>query len=250
MACYSYVCADAEFRETGGVRMASSGIDYSVFNSVMLAEPVESTADLERRIITAEVHFKARGLGRSYWICEDLLAPAVKRRMHDLFTTMGMKMIAEPPGMFAEEVLPPARPLRRMEIRPVEDARTRLHFVELATAVFALPYRISEQIYGSAGTWESGMKGYIGYAEKRPVSMVSTVIGAEAVGIYSLATLAEHQGCGYGETVMRFALHEARTATGLTRSVLQTTKSGMRLYKRMGYKQVTKFRVYNRESCG
>jgi len=250
MACYSYVCAQGEFREFSGVRLASSGIDYSVFNSVMLASAVESMAELERRITGAEVHFKARGLGRSYWICEDLLTPSLKRSTNDLFSKLGMKMIAEPPGMYAEEVLAPSRNMRRIEIRPVDDAKTRLHFVEIATAVFALPYRISEQIYGSASTWESGMKGYIGYAEKRPVSMVSTVAGGDAVGIYSLATLPDQQGCGYGETVMRFALNEARKQTGLTKSVLQTTKSGLRLYKRMGYKQVTKFRVYNLESCG
>jgi ribosomal protein S18 acetylase RimI-like enzyme len=132
----------------------------------------------------------------------------------------------------------------------VQDPKTRFHFIELASTVFALPFQISEQIYGPESTWNSPMSGYVGYIAGRHVSIVATVVGGDSIGVYSLATAPQFQGRGYAETLMRYAIAEAMKTTGLHRSVLQTTRSGKRLYERMGYKSVTKFTVYTRESCG
>ncbi len=251
MACYSYATSEGEIRQLAGVRIASSGINYSVFNSVMFTEPVEGgVVDLERRIQLGEVHFTQRGLGRSYWICEDMLAPGARRAEQHVFFGHGMRCAAEPPGMLAERVAPPLRQLAHMEFRQVDDAVTRFHFADVVSTVFSLPFPVAERVYGGETTWQSDMRGYIGYVAGRPVSVVTSVIGGDAIGIYSLATRPEQQGYGYAETLMRFAIAEATLATGLERTVLQTTRSGMRLYKRMGYRPVTKFKVYIQESCG
>ena len=137
-----------------------------------------------------------------------------------------------------------------MDYRRVKNQRTRFDFVELACSVFALPYHVADKIYGPESTWESPMIGHVGYVGEKPVSIVSTVLGGDAVGVYSLGTAPQYQGHGYAESIMRYALHEARSKTGIERTVLQTTRSGRRLYERMGYKAVTKFIVYTRESCG
>lgn len=251
MACYSYATSEGEIRHLPGVRIASSGINYSVFNSVMFTEPVDGgVLELERRIQIGEVHFTQKGLGRSYWICDDMLAPGVRRSEQQVFCGHGMRCVAEPPGMFAERLAAPTRQMAHMDFRQVDDATTRFHFTDVVSTVFALPFPIAERIYGADTIWQSYMMGYIGYIARRPVSVITTVIGGDAVGIYSLATRPEHQGYGYAETLMRFAIGEATLATGLERTVLQTTRSGMRLYKRMGYRQVTKFKVYIQETCG
>ena len=251
MSCYSYATAEGEIRQLPGVRIASSGINYSVFNSVMFTTPVDGgVVELENRIQVGEVHFTQRGLGRSYWICEDMLSPFVRRAEQHIFVGHGMRCVAEPPGMLTERLAAPNRQLAHMEFRQVDDAKTRYHFIDVVSTVFALPFPIAQQIYGPETIWESEMLGYVGYIAGRPVSVVTTVLGGEAIGVYSLATLPEHQGYGYAETLMRFAIGEATLATGLERTVLQTTRAGMRLYKRMGYRQVTKFKVYIQESCG
>jgi ribosomal protein S18 acetylase RimI-like enzyme len=132
----------------------------------------------------------------------------------------------------------------------VDDRQRRFHFTEIVATVFALPFVVAERVYGGESIWKSDMRGYVAYLGGRPVSIVCSVIGGEAIGIYSVGTLPDHQGNGYAESVMRFAIAEASTKTGLERTVLQTTRAGIRLYKRMGYRQVTKFKVYLRESCG
>jgi ribosomal protein S18 acetylase RimI-like enzyme len=70
------------------------------------------------------------------------------------------------------------------------------------------------------------------------------------VGVYSLGTLPQYQGCGYGETLLRHALDDIGKRTGITRSVLQSTDEGLKLYQRMGYRPVTSFSVYTRETGG
>src|SRR5206468_3652060 len=100
---------NGEIREVAGVVLASSGIDYSVFNSVMFTSPVESIQDLQTRITHAQVHFKARGLGWSCWLCEDLLAPPVQKAARQFFSARGMKSVAQPPGMLADRIWPRER---------------------------------------------------------------------------------------------------------------------------------------------
>jgi ribosomal protein S18 acetylase RimI-like enzyme len=250
MECYSFCSPEGEIREVGGVVIASSGINYSVFNSAMFTSPVETVANLQARLTHAEVFFNARGLGWSCWICEDSLAPPVQKAARKILTTRGMRVVAQPPGMHADRIWPRERQPAKMEIRRVDDDRTRFDFADVASVVFALSFFISEKIYGPESTWRSKMTGFVGYESKKAVSIVATVVSDGIVGIYSLATLPQNQRRGYAETLMRHALETAQQETGIERSILQTTRAGVGLYKRMGYRPVTNFSVYLRDSCG
>lgn len=250
MQCYAFCSPQGEVREVEGVVIASSGIDYSVFNSVMFTSPVDSVADLQARISHAEVHFRARGLGWSCWLCEDMLAPSVQKAARQFFASRRMKVAAQPPGMLADRIWPRERQPAKMEIRRVEDDRTRFDFADVASVVFALPFAISEKIYVPESTWRSKMTGWVGYESERAVSIVATVVSEGAVGVYSLATVPHYQRHGYAETLMRHALETAHRETGIEKSILQTTKAGIGLYKRMGYRPVTNFSVYLQDSCG
>ena len=146
MRCYSHCTPEGEVREMDGIVIASSGIDYSVFNSAMFTTPVMSVFDLERRITHAEVHFSARGLGWSCWVCEDLLSPSVRKVARQAFTGRGMRVVAQPPGMYADRIWPRDRPPANIEFRRVEDDRTRFDFADVASIVFSLPFVISEKI--------------------------------------------------------------------------------------------------------
>jgi ribosomal protein S18 acetylase RimI-like enzyme len=250
MQCYSRCSPEGEVRETPGMVIASSGIDYSVFNSAMFTSVVETVDDLQARLTHAEVYFKAKGLGWSCWICDDLLSASVQKSARQIFVGRGMRVVAQPPGMHADRIWPRERQPAKMEFRRVEDDRTRFDFADVASVVFALPFTISEQIYMPESTWKGKMTGYVGYASKSAVSIVSTVVSGSAVGIYSLATRPQHQRCGYAETLMRHALQAAVEDTGIERTILQTTRAGAGLSKRMGYRAVTHFSVYLKDSCG
>jgi ribosomal protein S18 acetylase RimI-like enzyme len=49
---------------------------------------------------------------------------------------------------------------------------------------------------------------------------------------------------GYGEALMRAALDVVRQRTGHDTTILQSTEAGYSLYRRMGFRDVTRFTVY------
>jgi ribosomal protein S18 acetylase RimI-like enzyme len=183
-------------------------------------------------------------------LCDDLLSPEVRQCSRSIFQEKGLALVARPPGMYAERVNAASRPAAGVQCRPIEDERTRLDFAHISSVVFALPFVSAKRIYGEPALWQRPLKGWIGYINNKAVSVVSIVIAADAIGVYSLGTLPQHQGCGYGETLFRHAMEEARKETGITRSILQSTDDGFNLYLRMGYRVVTNFSVYTKETCG
>lgn len=250
MRCYSFASEQGETRELAGVTIASCGMNYPVFNSAMLTSPVNGgVREMDQRIAVAAVHYQARELGWSFWICEDLLHMELRGQAPHVFRKRNMEVIAQPPGMLAEKLAPPSRALPQLECRRVSDARTRFDFADIASIVFALPFVTSKKIYGNESTWNSGMSGYVGYLDGKPVSIVTTVYGGGVIGIYSLATLPQHQKLGFGESLMRYAAEDARQETGIEALALQSTKQGLGLYARMGFRMVTKFSVYMLEGC-
>jgi ribosomal protein S18 acetylase RimI-like enzyme len=151
--------------------------------------------------------------------------------------------------MYADRLLPRIRPPADMTFERVGNDRTRLEFAHIASVVFALAFATSNRIYGSPGLWRPPSQGWIGYLNGKPVSVVTVVITDGTSGVYSLGTLPQYQGCGYGETLLRHALEEARNEFGIERTVLQATPQGSHLYLRMGYRIVTKFSIFVREGA-
>jgi ribosomal protein S18 acetylase RimI-like enzyme len=248
MRSYALIGGNAETRDYPGVSVASTGFDVPVFNSAMLTEPANK---IEPAISIAEVHFRARRLGWTFWVCEDLL-PRESRdwKLRAIFLSKGMRRIAEPPGMYAARIAPARKPAPPMTFARVNSEQTRLEFAHIASVVFSLRFEVSKRIYGATGVWQPPSYGWIGYYEGKPVAVVTIVIANGAIGVYSLGTLPQHQRCGFGETLLRHALYEAQRESGLECSVLQATAQGLNLYLRVGYRIVTKFSIYMREGCG
>lgn len=249
MSCYAY-CPGGERRDLEGVAIASSGINFGVFNSAMLTSPVRDDSELDVRINLARVLYATRGLSWSYWICEDELPRGLRARYAKNFTTAGMDQIAQPPGMIVDRLPPRKRAPAALDIRPVAGDTARLDFANLASIVFGLPFLIAKQVYANGQIWRSGMNGYLGYAGSKAVSLATVVFAGGVTGVYSLGTLPQHRGCGYGETLMRHAVEESQQRHGNETVVLQSTKQGFGLYTRMGFRVVTKFAVYLSDRVG
>jgi ribosomal protein S18 acetylase RimI-like enzyme len=234
---------DGEVRELPGVSIASAGSTFQMFNSAFLSAPVATEAELDRRILLAMIHFGARGLDWSYWVCEDWMTPQARKRSRNTFERHGLRHSVNLPGMVAERVAPAARRMPDIEIRRVDDPASREAFCAIGSICFHVPLAWFREVFDGDSVWRS-FAGYVGYLEGEPVSTSATVIGGGAVGIYNVATLPERQRQGYGEAVMRYALEDARASHGIERSILQSTPAGYRLYERMGYRTVTQVAVY------
>jgi len=235
---------DGELRELHGVSIASAGVTFQMFNAAFLSGPVNGHAELSQRILLPMVHFNARGLEWAYWVCEDFLDPAARRRSRQTFEKHGLRHSVDLPGMAAERLLPPLHPLPALDVRRVRDTATREAFCGIGSLCFHVPPAWFREVFDSESVWDR-FAGYVGYVDDEPVSTTAVVIGHDAIGVYNVATVPGCQRRGFGEAVMRHAVDEARREHAIDRVILQSTPAGYRLYQRMGFQVVTKVAVYS-----
>lgn len=219
-----------------------SGLEYGVFNIALLTRPAtHGDGGLDAALSEAARYFKQRTKRWSLWLCEDLMDAATRRKARQVSHDFGLRPISYPPGMIAAHLLPAVRPLPEIECRPVNDVKTRCAFAEITSMCFEIPPGIANAVYGPEGAWNGAYKGFVGMVDGRAIAIAAMVEGAGALGIYSLATVPAHRHQGYGEALLRAAVEESGREGPF---ILQSTEAGHSLYKRMGFRDVTKFTVY------
>ena len=232
-----------ENRELPGVSIAAAGVAFQMFNAAFLSTPVLSETELAQRIALASVHFGARGLEWAFWACDDWMEPRARRRSRQVFERNGLRFSVELPGMAAERIAPPLKPLPALEIRRVACEATSAAFCGIGSTCFHVPFAWFSQVFDGPEVWKR-FSAYVGYVNGEPVATAATVLGGGAVGVYNVATLPDCRRRGYGEAVVRHALEGARREHGIERTILQSTPAGYGIYERMGYRTVTKVAVY------
>lgn len=234
-----------ECREMPGLLIAAAGLDCAVFNAALLTPPAAADAnEFERRLLSAAVHYQARGLPWSFWLSEDLLHRGVRREAERILTRCGLATVNVCPGMIADRIAPPGASVPGMEFRPVTEADVRTAFCHVMGAAFMLPFEIARAIYGTEHVWRAGFQGWVGYADGDAVTTAAVLPSGDVLGVYAVATLPAWRRRGYAEAVTRHALEQAWRSTGIARSVLQSTRAGLVLYRKMGYRQTTSIAVY------
>jgi ribosomal protein S18 acetylase RimI-like enzyme len=234
-----------------GLELVYSGLDYGVFNMALLAGPVSSERDLAASLAAAGRFYRERKSRWSFWLCEDLLDPTARRHSREIFTEAGMRAISHAPGMLAPALLAPSRTLPEIECRAVSAAELRAAFAGLTVNCFDIPLSVARAVYEPESAWQGAYRGYVGLVNGSAVSIVALVRAAGAVGIYSLGTLPAHRHQGYGEALLRAAIAQENAAENAVREhavdeplVLESTEAGYRLYRRIGFRDVTNFTVY------
>jgi len=235
----------AEIRDADGVSLIFCGLNYAAFNAALLAESIDSDPRaLDRVIEISSKQFDSRNVRWTCWVCDVFLGQSLRRDAARIFGRHGLRPLTEAPGMYAERLVPARRELPSLEVQPVNDERTRGAFAQIMSVAFDIPYSVCLAIYGAERAWMGELRGYVGFAKQRPVTTAAAIITGDVVGLYSVATLPECRRLGYAEAIMRNVVEQAGRSTGIERTVLQATQSGISLYKRMGYQTVTNFNVY------
>lgn len=230
--------------ERDGMILIDSGVDYAVFNIALLNGPVDSMAELERRIAAAGRWYASRKTRWSQWICDHHVPLPSRWHVPGIFERNHLRPLTEAPGMIAPNLRPPERALPQLEWRRVDDPQTRLEFAHLTTISFDIPFATARLIYQPESAWRGAYEGYVGYAGGRAVCTAAAVVAAGCIGFYSVSTLPDQRRRGYAEALMRKVFDEVRRRTGIQQTVLQATRAGYSMYKKMGYQEATRFSVY------
>jgi len=245
MRFFGYATGTGEIASLPGGIAMYSGLDYGVFNIAMMDGRVSHAGlTLEQRLVEFAHYFKHKTPHWSLWVCEDLLDQATRRRARQTLGDFGLRAISHPPGMIAPALLPPTGSLPRMEVQPVTDESSQKAFTEITSICFEIPFPIARAVYGQGGAWRGDYQGFIARAEGRVVAICAIVASADALGVYSLATHPAYRRLGYGEATMRAVVAEMQRRTGIERLVLQSTEAGYGLYRRLGFRDATRFTVY------
>ncbi|MBZ5634753.1 MAG: GNAT family N-acetyltransferase [Acidobacteriia bacterium] len=234
-----------EIHSLDGAMAIYSGLDYGVFNIALLeGHPPEGIAGFTERLSRCARYFAPRTMRWSFWLCEDALDTPTRRQARALLMDRDLRPISQAPGMLAESLAPPVRPLPKIECLPVADRATRQAFGALTAVSFDIPMKIAKAVYEPERAWFGEYRGFVGFAAGKPVAIVAIVATPQALGVYSLSTLPECRRLGYGEALLRAAVASEQQRTGTQRVVLQSTDAGYSLYRRLGFNEVAKFSVY------
>jgi ribosomal protein S18 acetylase RimI-like enzyme len=248
MRFFGEATGTGEIHRLDGAVAIYSGLDYGVFNIALLERDVPERGgpapDLEHTLDTCAAYFAPRTPRWSFWLCEDLLDRHERRRTRLVCEARGMRMISSPPGMYAATLLPPAHRLPEVECCPAGDSRTTAAFAQITSVNFDIPEAIAQAVYRPERAWAGAYRGFVGFVKGRAVSIVALVAAEGVLGVYSLSTLPEFRRRGYGEALLREALKREQARTGLAPIVLQSTDAGYSLYRRIGFRDVTRFSVW------
>lgn len=238
---FGHARASSEIHDLPGVSLILCGLNYAAFNAALLARPIDTDGqELSRLIAMSAQHFDSRNLRWTCWVCEAFLSRSVLRDADRIFSRHGLRPLTEAPGMYAEKLRPSLRALPVLEVRPVTDAGTRGAFAGIMSVAFEIPAAICEAVYGSELSWKGEFRGYVGFANGKPVATAGAMLTGDVIGLYSVATLPSYRRLGYAEAIMRLVIEQS----GAPKTVLQSTRSGLSLYEKMGYRTVTNFNVY------
>ena len=84
---------------------------------------------------------------------------------------------------------------------------------------------------------------FLGRLNGRPVATSTLVLDGHAAGIYNVMTVPEAQHQGIGALMTVYPLSLARTR-GYQLGVLQSSKMGTQLYRRLGFQEYCRFGIY------
>ena len=242
---FGYARKTGEIHDLPGVSLIFCGLNYAAFNAALLAKPIQGDdQELSRLIQLCAAQFEARNLRWTYWVCEDFLGTPLRRDASRIFRRHGLRPLTEAPGMYATNLLPPDRPLPELDVRPVDDEPTSGAFAEIMSIAFDIPFSVCSAVYGSERAWNGELRGYVGFSNGTAVTTAAAMITGDVIGLYSVATMPQYRRQGFAEAIMRQVIEGGRQNSGITRTVLQSTPSGLALYKKMGYRTVTNFNVY------
>ncbi len=244
LSVFSRARQEGEIRHYPGITAICAAVPFSTFNAALLTAPATTPNELRQRIELVALYFRHRGFPWSVWLCEAWLEKRVRRQARQVLEEAGIYVLTEMPGMAAEGLRPPARALPRMEFRQVADEPTRRAFEQVMAVTFGIPYSIARQVYGQEATWEDGLTGWVGYLHGCAVTTAATRLAGGVIGLYAVGTLPAFQRQGCAEAIIRHAVTHAQASSGLERSVLQSTASGLRLYERLGYRALARYVVY------
>jgi ribosomal protein S18 acetylase RimI-like enzyme len=224
--CLALLAGGAELgwvKRAGAVTTVLTKVPVATLNGVWATGGDVQAAEMEAGLEEVAAH------GLPYCIqarpqCRAAAADAAERR--------GMVAAPQIPLMAAVGPVSVPEP-RELAIRRLDVGESRLH-AELAGAAFEAPPELFATIITETTLGLPAVRGYVGEVGGTPVATAIAATVDDAVGVFNVATAAEHRRRGYGAAVTSRAISDGRAA-GASWSWLQSAEAASRVYERLGF---------------
>jgi GNAT superfamily N-acetyltransferase len=131
-----------------------------------------------------------------------------------------------------------------LRVERVVDGDQLIAYADINCEAYGFPIEWGRSGLGRSKLWKTAFYSYLGFEGNRPVSAASAVVNGSVIFLALVATRPDAQHKGYAEVVVRHALQAAHGATGLTRTVLHASDTGLPVYRRVGYHETCKILAY------
>lgn len=221
--------ADAGFtRSFGRVRVAVTRAPSAFFNAVFVTEQLVGRDDDLRNAVDL---MRGEGLPFTVHVRADLSAEVAAARSLGLVGDDLLPCYAIEPG-------PIPAPPTKLEMGRV-DAATFGLFLDTMVVGFGLPRDLAVALFRPRILDVPGVRGYLGTVAGRPVATAMSVRTGDTVGIYSIATVPDARGRGYGTAMTWITLNDVDP--GVRIGILQASLMGRPVYERMGFRLVREY---------
>jgi ribosomal protein S18 acetylase RimI-like enzyme len=227
------------------VTVVSLGVVFQMFNAAFVSGPINTVEELEDTLRAAGRHFRSLDLRWAFWVCEDWLAYAVRRKLSRTCDALGLRLSSDLPGLAAHPPRRPGRKLPSIDVVRVDAEAALNDFRAIGSVSFHVPPAWFGEVFDRSVAPSDAFVCWVAYVDGVPLATAATVTSHGVIGLYNIATAPEHRQRGYGEAVTRFAIDAAVREHGDLPIVLQSTSQGLRLYGPMGFVPVTRVLVYN-----
>jgi len=135
-----------------------------------------------------------------------------------------------------------------LEVELVNDDESLQKWSEILTAAFPMPEFVARTMFDFCSVLGFGkaspMRNYCGRLKGELVATSSLFLGADAAGIWNVATMPNARGKGVGAAMTLEPLCEAR-ALGYRVGILISSQLGVGVYRKLGFRQYCKIGQYS-----
>ncbi|NOJ82750.1 GNAT family N-acetyltransferase [Myxococcus xanthus] len=233
-----------EVVERPEVYITACHVAWSMMNSAFLRAPVETEQALAAAAASAARYFSAGKHGWSFVVCDDWLAPSVRDKAPSILAWYGLKSEMDVTGMVADRLAPSIHPRPPFTVRPVTDTWGRQAVADINANAYDVPRHFGREAFDEDTLYTPDCQGFVACRDEEATASTVVLRVDAAAYVALVATQPQHRRQGAAEAVMRHALAKAHQDWGTERTVLHATSAGEPVYTRLGYRPVTRFRMY------
>ena len=221
-------------RRFGDVTAIATGLESSFFNPVLALADATALQD----VLDAHAWVKELGHGVSVHVRTDLVNAGLLGALEE--RGLEREETPEPAMVLSPIPQPPAAP---RDLRLVEVSAAELEAWQRSIAGSDEAFSRVSRLFAPPLLDDADVRLHAGFVGERLVTTSFAVRSGDVVGIYAVGTEPSVRRRGFGTAVTWAALASGR-AWGCTTGVLQASAMGVRVYRAMGFRQVTSYTLF------